>query len=371
MIELQRHIEILLLENDCVIVPDFGGFIAHQVSADYDDEEHLFLPPSRTLGFSAQLRMNDSLLVHSYMAAYDISYPEALRRIETEVAELKSELQNNGSYQLQDLGTITVNDEGNYVFMPSEAGILSPTYYGLSSLSIRKLHDNSDSQSSIAEGFTQPATSVVENSMGAAVKEEGTAKLVEFGDENEDSPQAISIRLSWIRNALAAAAAVVALFLITTPIVNGDLGSLKMSHLNHQLLYKLIPQDTNMAKATPLPKPIMKPAAEITDVRDSIEDIHKETQTVSEATAPQADQQATPAGSYTIVLASQVKKSNAEVYVEKLNKMGFQDATIYIHDNVVRVVMGNYATPGEAHRRLNELNGIEGFEDAWVYKKSV
>ena len=25
MIELARHIEILLLENDCVIIPDFGG----------------------------------------------------------------------------------------------------------------------------------------------------------------------------------------------------------------------------------------------------------------------------------------------------------------------------------------------------------
>ena len=28
VIELQRHIEILLLDNDCVIVPDFGGFVA-------------------------------------------------------------------------------------------------------------------------------------------------------------------------------------------------------------------------------------------------------------------------------------------------------------------------------------------------------
>ena len=26
MIELARHIEILLLENDCVIIPDFGRF---------------------------------------------------------------------------------------------------------------------------------------------------------------------------------------------------------------------------------------------------------------------------------------------------------------------------------------------------------
>ena len=29
MIELVKHREILLLENDCVIVPGLGGFIAH------------------------------------------------------------------------------------------------------------------------------------------------------------------------------------------------------------------------------------------------------------------------------------------------------------------------------------------------------
>ena len=34
--ELRRHIEILLLENDCVIVPNLGGFMAHHVEARYD-----------------------------------------------------------------------------------------------------------------------------------------------------------------------------------------------------------------------------------------------------------------------------------------------------------------------------------------------
>ena len=33
MIELAQHIEALLLENDCVIVPGFGGFVAHYAPA--------------------------------------------------------------------------------------------------------------------------------------------------------------------------------------------------------------------------------------------------------------------------------------------------------------------------------------------------
>ena len=40
MIELARHIEILLLENDCVIIPDFGVFIAHYQPARYIKEEN-------------------------------------------------------------------------------------------------------------------------------------------------------------------------------------------------------------------------------------------------------------------------------------------------------------------------------------------
>ena len=70
MISLARHIELLLLEHDCVIVPGLGGFIANHADARYTgDEEHLFLPPYRTIGFNQQLQVNDGLLVQSYMAA--------------------------------------------------------------------------------------------------------------------------------------------------------------------------------------------------------------------------------------------------------------------------------------------------------------
>lgn len=96
MIQLGKHIEILLLENDCVIVPDFGGFMAHHLSARYEESEGIFLPPLRTLGFNPQLRLNDSLLAQSYVETYDISYPEALRRIAAEVEELKQWLVEKG-----------------------------------------------------------------------------------------------------------------------------------------------------------------------------------------------------------------------------------------------------------------------------------
>ena len=136
VIEFDRHIEILLLNSDCVIVPNLGGFMTHHIAARYDQQEQLFLPPLRTLGFNPQLKLNDSLLVQSYVEAYDISYPDALNRIEEEVAELKQHLANDGYYELNDLGKLSVNDEGNLVFEPCEAGILSPDLYGLSSFDV-------------------------------------------------------------------------------------------------------------------------------------------------------------------------------------------------------------------------------------------
>ena len=126
MIELERHIEILLLSNDCVIVPNFGGFMAHHVEARYDDKDGSFLPPQRTLGFNPQLVLNDSLLAQSYIEAYDISYPEAIRRINDEVRELRQHIENKGFYEFNDLGVISINDDGKYEFEPCEAGILTP-----------------------------------------------------------------------------------------------------------------------------------------------------------------------------------------------------------------------------------------------------
>ena len=61
MIELAQHIEVLLLENDCVIVPGLGGFVAHYTPAMRVAEENVFLPPTRIIGFNPQLKMNDAV----------------------------------------------------------------------------------------------------------------------------------------------------------------------------------------------------------------------------------------------------------------------------------------------------------------------
>lgn len=349
VIELQRHIEILLLSNDCVIVPDFGGFITHAESARYDASDRLFLPPLRTLGFNPQLRMNDSILAQSYVEAYDLSYPEALRRIENEVAELKGCLESEGHYFLEDLGELAVNQEGNYEFTPCESGILSPELYGLGSFNFKRLKDNGS-----AEEILLPQTFAEEVALPQTTHEE--LQLIEFTDD-DDTDKSISIKMSWVRNAVAIAAAIVAFFFIATPVTNSNLGTEAMSHLQNSILYKLIPQDTTLPAITApvVDKTAAKPAvSKDSDVKETAEKTaEKQKNTIT----------------YCIIVASQVKQSNAEQYVEKLKKQGYPDAYVYINNNVVRVVSGEFSSEAEAYRVVNKMNMQEEFYEAWVYKK--
>jgi cell division septation protein DedD len=368
VIELQRHIEILLLNNDCVIVPGFGGFITHSIPARYEYRDNCFLPPLRTLGFNPQLQMNDSVLVQSYVEAYDLSYPEALRRIEGEVAELRQCLEDKGRYTLENLGELTINQDGNYEFSPCESGILSPELYGLGTVSFKTLKGGEIPQQQEILQQKQPQVITDE----PVVSNE--PRLIDFTDTS-DSDSAIYIKMSWVRNAVAVAAAVVAFFFIATPVANSNLGTEAMTHLQHSLLYKLIPQDTTLPDVDSF---VAKPVVEERTVarKELLETVKVQKTTkagktpeASEAKVAETSAKSTNTTTYCIIVASQVKLANAEQYVEKLKKEGYPNAYVLVSHNVVRVVSDEFSSEAEAYRTLNKMSMQEEFYEAWVYKK--
>jgi len=327
MIELDRHIEILLLSNDCVIVPDFGGFMAHHVDARYDEADGSFLPPLRTLGFNPQLKMNDSLLAQSYIEAYDISYPESIRRIEDEVAELKQHLETNGSFELNDLGTLRMNAEGKMEFEPCEAGILTPELYGLSSFEMKQLQ-------------TQQA--VEEEEVATEIPMTNVEK-----DETLVKESDITIKMSWIRNIVAVAAAILAFFMIGTPISNSNIQQSSFIHIK---------------ASQPQPTAPTHEAAPTQAENSETDENATETSEASEQVEPQKTY------SYTLVLASQVSKKNANNFIATLQKAGFNDARI-LETTMTRVVYGTYATENEVYNAQQQLRAkSRHFKEAWVMK---
>ena len=365
VIELERHIEILLLDNDCVIVPDLGGFMAHYSEAHYDDSDQMFLPPSRTLGFNPALKMNDSLLAQSYIEAYDISYPEALKRIEDEVNELRQHIENEGYYELNDIGVLRVNEYGSYEFEPCEAGILTPALYGLSSVEIDPLE-------SIAPAFVETKTRPVkiETATDSETKEEKAreVKMTSPLYDEDDNDDKVHIRVSVLRNIAAAAIAIFAFFLISTPLNNGSHKEMSMLNMNTETLTRILPKTTvqGVAEVKGITAKELNKKEEKAIQKSEVENLETSSSSVSENQEVKPEEQNLPY--YTIVLASHVSKKNAAAYVEKLHKAGFNEAQVYSGRSTTRVIFNQYKSEADAYGALHEMREYTEFNDAWVYK---
>lgn len=348
MIGLERHIEILLLDNDCVMVPGFGGFVAYHVDARYYEDESTFLPPLRTIGFNPQLGMNDSLLVQSYIEAYDMSYPEALKRIEGEVNELKSNLDNTGAYELNGVGVVSRNDEGHYIFEPCEAGLLTPDLYGLSSVEIpRRANDPIES----VEIATETAANDDSDGQSATIIPMENAEI-----EDEDAgalAKTVSIRVSVLRDLAVACLVVIAFMLFPSTLNDVPNSHLLKGDLYSGMLYSIMPKDlqTNVANLN------------ITKINKAV--VREDTVKVGAKPAVAA-----PKMYYTIVLASRVTKKNAAAYVGQLNKEGYSEAFVLSRKVGAKVIYGKYVSENQAYNALNRLRAGSGFSDAWVMRIS-
>lgn len=351
--ELGRHIEFLLLENDCVIVPGLGGFIARHISARYDNNDNMFIPPLRTLGFNRQLNINDSLLVQSYAETYDISYPDAYTRIEDEVHELKQYLDNDGYYELIGIGILYVND-GNISFMPYESGILTPSLYSFSSFEMKRITKNIDiKQEKKNLDISKVQYKISSNDKTVFSNEESVvnAQFIDF--KNTDNK--VYGKVNIIRNFLVTVIAVLLFFVLGTPINNAD-SFIKTSNIENGIINKIINDGYNNIKKTDVIK------FNTEGDKYTNETIKRKQNTINICKNKKKPY-------FSIVLASRITKKNANIFIHQLKKQGLKDVNILIEKNkTIKVIYGYYQTKKDAYNTLNHLIANQTFYDAWVYK---
>lgn len=313
--------------------------------------------------------MNDSLLALSYVEAYDISYPEALNRIADEVTEMRQTLENSGKFELNDIGTIILNEDGNYTFEPYEAGILTPELYGLGGLnmlplaqiSAEEVQKTEDSAASIIE---MPAKTVENNRTESEVKNQDSNQKMESGlsvnnsvfvneeEEEESNAEFISIKKSWLRNIAAACIALIAFFTYSSPL---GTPTVQKSQIDTGMLNRIMPKEINKV-------------AQPQELVLSTESQAEESIPAKSVNMTQDNELQTASSYYSIVLASRVTKRNAACYAELLQNKGFKEARVLITDNNVKVIYGTYSTEGEAYTALNRLHNYDAFTDGWITK---
>lgn len=130
---LSKYIRDLLYRYECVIIPDFGGFLTKTISAKLDERSHTLYPPSKRLGFNSQLTENDGLLAN-YIASVDkISYKTAVNFIKLEIEKWQTQLINQ-DVVLEEVGTFSLNSEKKIVFEPDPNTNFLTDSFGLTSL---------------------------------------------------------------------------------------------------------------------------------------------------------------------------------------------------------------------------------------------
>ncbi len=131
---LENYISDLLYRYECVIVPNFGGFVTNETSAKVNHFTHTFYPPSKKITFNSHLKHNDGLLAN-YIASVDkISFSEAVKSIDTVVKKWKSTLLVE-AIEIQKIGSISLNKEGNLLFDPKVSENYLTSSFGLNSFS--------------------------------------------------------------------------------------------------------------------------------------------------------------------------------------------------------------------------------------------
>jgi len=129
---LANNISDLLYRYECVIVPNFGGFVTNEISAKVNHFTHTFYPPSKQLSFNSHLQNNDGLLANYVATTQKISYSEALESIEKEVNTWKH-LLSVQMLELENIGSLKLNKERKLIFEPINSLNYLTSSFGLSS----------------------------------------------------------------------------------------------------------------------------------------------------------------------------------------------------------------------------------------------
>ena len=354
MIELAQHIETLLLENDCVIVPGFGGFVAHYAPATHIKEENLFLPPTRTIGFNPQLKLNDGVLVQSYMSAYDTSFSDATRIVEKEIKQFIELLHKEGKAQLENIGEIHYNIYGNYEFVPYDYKITTPSLYGLDSFEISEL---------------------------STLKQKEKV-LIPASLAKEKKTYEIKINRAYFRNAVAMIAAIILFFAFSTRVENTDIQRNNYAQLLPGELFEQIEKQS--VAVTPVPvhdntvrqkgkKPVSKITVDKAKTSKPITvkeiKVNKEVDKQKTNPTPIVTGLKEKNNPFHIIVAGGISMKDAEIMANQLKEKGFPEACALNTDGKVRVSIRSFNNRKEAMIQLLELRKNETYKNAWLLAK--
>ena len=352
--ELSAFIKDLLYRHDCVIVPDFGGFVANYRPAAINYNLNTFAPPSKDISFNRSLTNNDGLLIGHVSEKTGMSYVDARKWVAGRVKEWKRKLEKGRRVELSDIGEFRMGRDRNLIFEPAGTVNFLTDAYGLGEFRFATL-----------EAYDKNRRRTV-----AVVSREGK----EAGDR----------RMRRVFIGVPAAAAVAALLFIGW---NTNLGKQRLDLSSFNIFHKkaavevtapattAVPEKTVVMHETSVSTPAGETAAE-TALAEHIPTAQPEEKKEKAAPAQPAAEQPAPAakvqssGAYYVVAGSFRRQHNAEILKKRLEEAGLPVVILDGPQGFIRVAVGSYSDRNEAlavlrEQRKEAING-DGY---WLLKK--
>lgn len=133
---LSKMVKELILDNDRVVLPGLGTFVAEVVPAVFSDRGYTINPPYRRLHFRPGNDRDDALAI-LYSQANGIDRSVAGRVIEDFVAEMKEVVSQRKVVVFPGLGRLRATKENNLFFVADADLDIYPDGFGLEPISLK------------------------------------------------------------------------------------------------------------------------------------------------------------------------------------------------------------------------------------------
>ncbi|MCC5944709.1 MAG: SPOR domain-containing protein [Bernardetiaceae bacterium] len=130
---IEKYINLLLSENDEVVVPQVGTFVAGYAGSEIAGAE--IEPPSKKILFYAKLKSDRSeLLLNRMQEGEGISREEFAAQLDAFAERMNTALENDEVFEIEGVGKIRRNYEGELEFEQDEAQNFLTDAYGMPKL---------------------------------------------------------------------------------------------------------------------------------------------------------------------------------------------------------------------------------------------
>jgi nucleoid DNA-binding protein len=119
MNEFYTFLEHLLYDHECVIIPNFGGFVVNAQGFQLNEKDGKIHPKKKCVAFNEKLKTDDRFLSTEWAKNRSISQKEASLEIASISKELKSQLISQRELTFGALGSFTLIQENRISFSPN------------------------------------------------------------------------------------------------------------------------------------------------------------------------------------------------------------------------------------------------------------